>query len=569
MTDFYISVIIRELNGGAVITQFDIPSHSECFSSNGHVLCIWGDYITPDRSLVHLQPSNINIPHLIQNIYGHFYYCYQDSNEKSIIIGNSLFSILPVYYRKYSDKIVFSNSPIRISSDRTISKRFILENLLFNYPLFNNSTYDDVFLLKTNHSIKIDVHGEQQIQHTAIEDLFVSNPKSWRKSLNDVADQFIHASEKYYPDKPFTCSLTGGFDGRTLTACGLYHNKKFGVYSFGNQESDDVVIAEKLAELADIQFSHVELLKEYVNDHSLRCGHEFIIGASGGASFARAHYLYSAKLLAENSAYLVTGNFGSEILRAFHVAGVVINANLYHVFNALSYDHMLEILFNAPELKWLNVNTFKLEWESLVEDLKLLPCYDPNYAEMTKSEKFYVFIFNEVFRKYFGAEMVNQFKYLPNRTPFLDFQFLKAILQTEVAGVYSDFYEHNPLKRYKGQVLYGHIIRKTYPSFGEIKTDKGYRPNDLITTCGKVNIAQSYFRKRMNKTKTTLDPYSVDSAFAKNLPFYKSLIVSEELFNSKSIFDSLAVVKTRDSFFIALSQVFWVNYLKNAVYVKS
>ena len=56
------------------------------------------------------------------------------------------------------------------------------------------------------------------------------------------------------------------------------------------------------------------------------------------------------------------------------------------------------------------------------------------------------FIFEEVFRKYFGAEMVNQYIHLKNRTPFLDAEFMKIILGTGYAGVYSNFLRRTPLK---------------------------------------------------------------------------------------------------------------------------
>jgi len=105
--------------------------------------------------------------------------------------------------------------------------------------------------------------------------------------------------------------------------------------------------------------------------------------------------------------------------------------------------------------------------ERIKEDILKLPCYNDSYSKLTKNQKFYVFVFEEVFRKYFGAEIINQFKYIKNRTPFLDMAFLKAILRTELAGIHSEFFEHNPVKRYKGQILYAHIINKTYPPYAK------------------------------------------------------------------------------------------------------
>ena len=176
----------------------------------------------------------------------------------------------------------------------------------------------------------------------------------------------------------------------------------------------------------------------------------------------------------------------------------------------------------------LNLSEDKGAWETLKEDILKLPCYDQSYNRLTKNQRFYVFVFEEIFRKYFGAEMVNQFKYLKNRTPFLDIEFLKAIFKTELAGIHSDFFEHNPFKRYKGQVLYAHIIRKAYPAFGKMMTDKGYKPDDLLNFFGKLNIAKGYLKKITRKPTPDFDPYAVNKAWETNRDYWKSMPISEE-----------------------------------------
>ncbi len=55
--------------------------------------------------------------------------------------------------------------------------------------------------------------------------------------------------------------------------------------------------------------------------------------------------------------------------------------------------------------------------------------------------------------------MVNQFNYIRNRTPFLDIDFLRTIFRSRLAGIHSGLFDHNPFRRFKGQVLYAHIIK--------------------------------------------------------------------------------------------------------------
>jgi asparagine synthase (glutamine-hydrolysing) len=523
----------------------------------------WGDPIYNNdfrNSII----ENATIKCVIDNLYGHYYYILLNKTSNNTFVGSSLFSILPVYFTETNNSLRISNDPFFLQNEHgsnKYNKRFLLENILFYYPLFNQSCIKGVNLLCTNNYIQIIDGKATSQQHTAIEKYFSVSPIPWRKASDYVSDLFIESSKKYFPDEQYASALTGGFDGRTLVACGLYNKNKFITYSFGSEESTDVKIAQNLSNKAGIEFIKIDLNENYLKNHSQNTGLDFIKGSSGNGSFARAHYLYATKKLSEKTNYLITGNFGSEVFRAAHNAGVVISPNLYMLLTANNFDEAVNRLENTSEWEWITKSEFKDEWESLKEELSTLPCFDPEYKNLTKNQQFYKIVFDEVFRKYFGAEMVNQYKYIANRTPFLDIDFLKGILRTGLAGVNSDYFTNNPLKRFKGQVLYAYIIRKTYPAFGKEMTDKGYRPEDLLSRNGKFRIVQSFLIKRMNrKIKSYGDPYAVHSAFGVNKAYWENLEIDSSLFNSNRIRG--VVQKThnsRDSLFIALSQAYYYN----------
>ena len=176
-----------------------------------------------------------------------------------------------------------------------LSNRFILETIIFNYPLFNQSILEDIKLLPSNSYLKIAITEVSTIKHTKVEDYFFLSPQPWRRSVIDMREIFLETVKKYLPDKPYTHALTGGFDGRTLVSAGLYYEKNFSCYSFGTYDSKDTIIASQLAAEAGIPFINVELNDQYASESSLANGKEFIESASGSATFARAHYLYAAK----------------------------------------------------------------------------------------------------------------------------------------------------------------------------------------------------------------------------------------------------------------------------------
>ncbi len=117
-------------------------------------------------------------------------------------------------------------------------------------------------------------------------------------------------------------------------------------------------------------------------------------------------------------------------------------------------------------------------------------------SRLTVNQKFYVYIFEEVFRKYFGPEIIVQRTSVNHRAPFLCFSFIERILKTGFAGANSGFNERNPLKRMQGQVLYSSIIKKTNPALLNFRLDRGYKPGDLLSRSGVMKITLEYLKNK-------------------------------------------------------------------------
>lgn len=508
---------------------------------------------------------NLNFESLFKVVQGHYRVIVFNKDNKTVAVASSLFGIMPVYYTQKGQH-VFISSHLELLAKQTgqkeLDKRFILENVLFYYPLFDNTVYKKIKLLASHHLLNITAGNITCSRYFNVTSWFSTDLIPWNKAADKVSDLFIDRVKYYFPDETAAVSLTGGFDGRTLVSCALYHHKKFKAYSFGRKNTSDTTIAAQLANSAGINFSEIELNKEYVANQSLKNGLEFIVNANGTAGFARAHYLYAAKLLQADTRYLITGNFGSEIFRAVHNIGAVISPNLHYLFAEENFNNAIDLIEQSGEFSWLNKESFKTEWDLLKQGLKKLPSFDPQYSSLTRNERFYQYLLEEVFRKYFGAEMVNQSLYLNNRTPFIDAKFLQALYKTTMPGVYSDFMEKNPVKRFKGQVIYAHIIKKTYPAFLNKITDKGYAPGDLLTMTGKASIIGGFVSKKILKKQTAADDSnSVDDAFTHNQSYFKSLHLNDQLFNRLSIEKALLKGNCSHDFLVAISQAYYHNYI--------
>lgn len=524
------------------LLELFIKKPPELIQYNGinHELILWGDPAGGEEFTRSIDGA-ISPDQILSKVYGHFYFLLLNKQEKEIIAGNSVFSILPVYYYESNGEFILSNNAIDLGKHLgldVISRRFVLETILFNYPLFNHSIVEKVRLLPSNSYVKIRPGAFTVVKHTFFENFFSQNPVPWRKAANATSDSFLEEVKKYFPAEQYVNALTGGLDSRTLVAAGLASGRNLLCYSFGAPGSKDVEIPDRLTSLAGLPYKKILLDDDYARNESLKNGLEFVMNASGAASFARGHYLYAAKAMMNHSGYMITGNFGSELFRAANVRGVVFPPNLITLFSSDSPEEAMEIIGNSREFNSVRRDSFSVEWEQLKHDLHALPCFNSEYGQLTLNQKFYLFVFEEVFRKYFGAEMVNQFRYLRNRTPYIDIDFLRTILGTGFAGIYSDFFERNPFKRFKGQVLYAHIIKKSRPDLGRIITDKGYCPNDLLTLTGKVKVIRGYLKKKANKVNAHPDPYSVDRAFSYNIGFYRQVPIDHELFKKEFLTDT-------------------------------
>ncbi len=539
------------------------PEMSLHLTGDDYEFFSWGDPIVTDkfRQELHIHRS---IHFIVNNLYGHYWFLFFDKRSNEYQAGNSLFSILPVYYYAGKERLILSGNALslgRHTGTAEISKRFILESVLFNYPLFNNSVLNEISLLPSNSGIIAGRHGVKLVRHTSVEELFTDKPSPWRRNAERLTDLFLSTSAKYFPEENYSCSLTGGFDGRTLTAAGKYHGKEFSCYCFGTSVSKDINIASGVTSAAAVPFDTIALDDDFIKGHSLDSGRQFIINSSGTGTFSRAHYVFAARHLAGRSKYMISGNFGSELFRAVHIPGVVISPNLYAVFRSSDPEDALRILKRSKEAEYINQKNFDQEWQELLNDLQHLPCFNLRYKDLTRNMQFYVFVFEEIFRKYFGAELSNQFIYLKNRTPFLDIDFMRELLKTRFAGIHSEFFEQNPIKRYKGQMLYAHIIRKAFPELGYLETDKGYSPSDLLTVRGKLRILKGYLGKRWRGAESQYDPNGVKQSWHQNHLFYESLPVDTSLFNENhlktSSGDRFTDLKAR-----IYSLIFLNNYLK-------
>jgi len=469
----------------------------------------------------------------LRRLNGFFYLIRVNKVQQCIEVFNSLFSILPIYYYQSKNQIIISSRiefiKNKLKNAVIINKKFILEKILFNYPLFNETLFKEISLLPGNYFLRLSEGKINFIQHTKISDSFVDKPIPWKKSLDLMCDLFLDVVNEYFPNDIFAISFTGGFDGRTLVAVALALNKNFESYAFGSPESNDVHIPLTISQALDFRFTPIWLDENYINNHFLKHGIDFLFYTEGYGNIGRSHYLYAMQELQKRNKFILTGNFGSELFRAIHIRGVVTTDLLIDIFSERKDVKLIEKIKNSSQLKLLNMSHFENILGELIDEIiDYRKCFGNHFS---LNQLLYRYIFEETFRKYFGSEIVAESFYLQNRSPYLNFRFIGEFLKSELAGVNNSFMEDNPLKRFRGQILYSYIINKIYPKLSSWKTGRGYAPKDLLSIPGKLRVAKSYFLKMFSDNNSKIDPFSVQPSLTCHSETITGWLKFNELFN--------------------------------------
>ncbi|MBK6931687.1 MAG: hypothetical protein IPH12_12810 [Saprospirales bacterium] len=454
----------------------------ESFDTPAGRLFLLGDPVWEDRNTLvqRIWASGKTGPldesHLYEHARGHYYWFLLQAN--GIQIGNSFGAIFPVYYHTGDGAVLVSSSSFYLAEQthaETLERRNLLERLLFNYPLFGSTWWQGIRLLQAHRHLKVDHTGAREEGRFAISDYFGSGQQSSRQRLNQLTRLFEEEARLFLPDAPFGISYTGGFDGRTLVATALHAGRdNFLTYSFGRPGASDLRFPEAQARARGIPYVPILLDEKYLEGPALESALAFMKLTEYNGNYGRPHYHYAARQLSGMVDYILTGNFGSELFRALHQPGVMMTECLIGVFGAGNEawkDTLVQTAENwAPGL-------FRQELDALIADLEdylnPMKTWEPNH-------RFYQFVFQEIFRKYFGPELVMQSHYLNNRTPFLTLRFFRELNETIWSGVHSRLFEKMKNKRLKGQMFYAAYLQRTDRQLYRQQTSKGYSPADVL-----------------------------------------------------------------------------------------
>ena len=455
------------------------------------VLMIYGDWINAISEF----HGVFDLPSFVAEVKGHCVLLLIERERISIVC--SYFSFLPVYYLPERKFIGNHWETIIAHSDCKVDETFIIESHLFNYPIGDATLYQDVKVLDSFTVLEID---GLEFKFKSLVDIrnWFPNQIDFSIGLEALAQEFISSCSNYFTGNDELITFTSGFDGRTILAAAMAFGKNVHTFSMGRMENDDIYNPKANAEELNIPFEAIDLSsKKYLSEffHSSKRMSQISGGRNG---FLYPHFYYCTEHFGAFSV-MQTGYCGSELFRALHVAGAVTSKELVSIFLEQDEVELREIIFSSKRLRFIHPHVIERNEKVLWERIKSIRSQHDQFKNT--NHFFYYFIFKEVFRKVFGFWTTTQFENIKIRTPFLDMSFIRLLLKSEYAGCNNSFFTHNPLKRYKGQLLYAKILKALNSPLFQMMTGKNYRPSQLLSIKGQMSIILPYVRKKWRKKK--------------------------------------------------------------------
>lgn len=423
----------------------------------------------PDDYLHYLK-GNFNI--IINNV----------SRGEIKVITDKL-NVLPLYYAFTQGQLAISSNTALLMENTWVNKKIdevaMCMQSLFDYMLGEYYFVKGIRRCENAMTYTFSGEGLSRNKYWDVSQLYHPKLLKKKESLDLLSEQLkknvnLYASQS----QKILVSLTGGFDGRTNLAILDKNKEDFKCYSYGMPGSKQIRVPLKVAKEIGIQYDPIYLSDDFIKKytHYTNVASYF---SNGTAPIGFCNIPYAFNKLNKYSDSVITGLFGSEVLRPLHNNGIQVNDNSFAIFLGDDIHNSISEIFknehiNLPENKKV-LKQCKKTLQAWFEEE-----YFTRYKNYDSVTRFFFFIIQEGLRKYFSQEVSIERVFVTTYFPYFDIDLVDLIYRTPWAGMYNGFLGKSKFKRRKGQLLYAHIIKKYYAELGKISFDRGYTSNDLL-----------------------------------------------------------------------------------------
>jgi asparagine synthetase B (glutamine-hydrolysing) len=475
---------------------------------------------------------------LVNEIKGNFQIIIIQNDDNKIIVINSKSGVSPFYYYFDSEIFVCSTAiylfPDFLKDKLKFSYSNILEYALFNYPLGENTLFENVYNLLPGEIVTYNNGKLEKATYYNVTDFITDKRISKKEAIENGVELFNKIVNSYVADKEkINVSLTGGFDGRAILSALKFDMKNVLLYSFGIKGSKNISIPQQIAKDLNYNFKPYFLEEEYSEAFPLY-GTMTCLLTDCLATFQRANYLYVFEDLSKHSDVVLTGIFGSELMRTFQNAGLMISESAVKIL--LAIDSLKELD------KVINNYTYRLYWGDLIfnneNKEKVIESWRVKYLNRKyefKNQYIFTYFIKDALRKYFGGEVHSERIFATNRFPFFDDEFVELILKSPFSAINNTFMKPTINERLNSQLYYAYILKYNKPELLNYTTDHGFAPKYLLYPFSILFIGPQVFIKSKIRKWKKYKEFNTEEWAERLFDINKKTLDKEFLLNTKLI----------------------------------
>ncbi len=365
-----------------------------------------------------------------------------DEQENRVNAYTDFLNVLPLYYAFDGDNLIISSNTAlmlrRPWVDRTPDRLALVMQQLFDYLLGEHYFVKGIRRMENARCYSFDADGLKKHVYWDVENLKHDKLLPKDKSLNLLSDQ-LKENVNLYADyaNPVLVSMTGGFDGRANVAMLDRNPESFKCYSYGMNGSKQIRIPQRVAEEIGINYEPIYLDSEFLDQYKyLSRQTSYFSNGTAQVGFANKPYAYSK--LNKYSDTIITGLFGSEILRPIHNLQIQVNDQSFAIYLGNNVrEGIRKAMDNVSGFDFLDFSVYDCE-EELYRFI--MNNYCDKYKDHDYITRFFFFIIQEGIRKYFSQEISLERVFVTTKFPYYDIDLVELIYRTTWAGMYNGFF---------------------------------------------------------------------------------------------------------------------------------
>ena len=435
----------------------------------------------------------------IREIKGSFAILILDKGQQTTHVFTDPLNVRPVYYYQIGSQLVVATSLSALLRHRQSESLptepnvpAMIEYYMFEYPLNDDTYIKSVQTVPAGGWLRFSSDGLQtQTYWNAFEQLGNFSIRYNERSSINILEHLLKRNISMYVTDPArtAVALTGGYDSRTnLALLGNQANKYF-FYSYGVSGTYDLSIPRRIARRLRLNYQPILLGEDYRSSFSENA--ELAMGLGDGlAEINRANYPYVFRQLGPQYDAILTGLFGSELIKHPTSVGNFISADTKRLLEDKHPEQYLgQMLTKAAQSGYLSADALRIHEDEIRHRVLSNPYLINDHPLPIK---YFYYLLMVGIRKYFMKEIKVERPFVENLHPFLDIEFVETLLQTPFPWVHHWEGKRDLLKSINTHKFYVTIMQRNRPALTRILSTHAYTPYYLLSKFLRPLMALQY-----------------------------------------------------------------------------